>query len=546
MTTFKTLAASVGLLLCINLTWAQSIETQIDAIFNQTYPADSPGAAVLIAKDDRIVYRKSFGMANLELKVPMKPENVLRLASITKQFTSVAILLLMEQGKLSLQDPLSKYIADYPRGNDITIHHLLNHTSGITSFTNLPDFGSKKRNDMSPEEIIDSFKNLPLEFEPGQRYAYSNSGYVLLGYLIEKIAGMPYADFIQQFIFDPLGMKNSQYDQHDKLIPNRVNGYQPGDSGFQNPEYISMGTVYAAGALLSTVDDLFLWSKAIHHNTLISEKSKQLAFTNHSLKNGKHTNYGYGWAINELAGATSIEHTGGIDGFTTSGIYVPDSNLYAIVLTNLDDGIGPEMNNLKAVSLIMGKPIADKPSVTLTDKQLKRWVGAYQFEDTVRFITLADGALYSTREGGRPFRLLPVSENEFKFEDSFTTYEFTLKNGKKQAVYVNRINKSIGNQTDKKLPSERKAMVLSKEMLVKYVGVYELQPSFQITIDYQDDRLLAKATGQPSVGLFAETDNRFFIKEINAQIVFDFETDGTVKSLRFIQGSQQMEGRKIR
>ncbi|TXD71374.1 serine hydrolase [Aequorivita antarctica] len=543
---FRTLAVLASFLLCINLTSAQSIQSQIDTIFNKSYPANSPGAIVLIAKDDKVIYRKSFGMANLELNVPMKPENVLRLASITKQFTSVSILLLMEQGKLNIQDPLSKYIADYPRGNEITLHNLLVHTSGIKSFTNLVDFRSKARNDMTPEEIISSFKKLPLEFEPGERYEYSNSDYVLLGYIIEKISGMSYENFVQKYIFDKLGMKNSYYGNSDKIIPNRANGYQLNDSIYQNAEYISMTLPYAAGSLMSTVDDMLLWSKAIHHNALISERSKQLAFTNYTLKNGKHSNYGYGWEINELAGTTSIEHTGGINGFTASGVYVPDRNIYSIVLTNLDDGIGPETDNLKAVSIILGKPIVDKASVILSEKQLKQWIGAYQFEDAIRFITCEEGFLYSTREGGHPFKLIPVSENEFKFDNSFIIYKFTSKNGKKQAQFNDRIKKSIGTEIDKKPASEKEAITLAKEILIKYVGVYELQPSFHIEIERQNDRMYAKATGQPSVELFAEAENSFFIKEIDAQVVFNLGTDGTVKSLSFVQKGQQMEGKKIR
>lgn len=532
--------------LCINLTSAQSVELDIDSIFNKSYPANSPGAIVLIAKGDKVIYRKSFGMANLELNVPMKPENVLHLASITKQFTSVAILLLMEQSKLKIQDPLSKYIPDFPRGNEITLHHLLNHTSGIKSFTSLADFRNKIRNNMTPEEIINSFKGLPLDFEPGERYEYSNSEYVLLGYIIEKISGMSYEDFIQKFIFDQLGMKNSYYGSNNKIIPNRANGYQRNESGYQNAEYISMTIPYAAGSLMSTVDDMFVWSKAIHHNTLISEKSKQLAFTNYPLKNGTQSNYGYGWAINELAGTTSIEHTGGINGFTASGIYLPDRNIYSIVLTNLDDGIGPEADNLKAVSVILGKPMVNKASVALSEKKLKQWIGAYRFEDVIRFITYEDGFLYSTREGGRPFRLIPLSENEFKFENSFTIYKFTSKNGKKQALYTDRIKKSIGTETDKKPVSEKKSISVAEEILIKYVGVYELQPSFQIEVEMKNGRLNAKATGQPPVELFAETKNSFFIKEIKAKIIFNVGNDGAVQSLSFIQRGQQMEGKKIR
>jgi CubicO group peptidase (beta-lactamase class C family) len=522
------------------------IETEIDVIFNQAYPANSPGATVLIAKDNKVIYRKAFGMANLELKIPMKPENVLQLASITKQFTSVAILILMEQGKLKLKDSLSKYISDFPRGNEITVHHLLNHTSGIKSYTNLPDFRTKTRLDMAPEEIINSFKNLPLEFNPSEKYEYTNSGYVLLGYIIEKLSGMSYEDFMQKNIFDKLGMKNSYYGNSYKIIPNRADGYQFYEGNYENPEYMSTTIPYAAGSLMSTVDDMFLWNNAIQNNTLISEKSKQMAFTNHSLSNGKYNNYGYGWAINELAGITTREHTGGINGFSTSGIYVPDKNIYAIVLTNLDDGKGPESHNLKAVSVLLGKPIVDKASINLSEKQLKKWVGAYQFDNVIRFITFDNGKLYSMREGGRPIKLIPLSENEFRFEDPFTTYNFSSKKGKKQVVFTDRIIKNVGIESDKKPIAEKESIQLSPKILIKYVGVYELQPSFQVEIKIQNDHLFAMATGQPAVELFAETESSFFIKEIGAQIVFNLDPDGTVKNLTFSQGGNKMEGKKIR
>lgn len=517
-----------------------------DAIFQQAYTNNSPGAAILIAKGDKILYRKAFGMANLELNVEMKPETVFQLASITKQFTSVAILMLVEQGKLSLKDPLSKFITDFPRGNEITVHHLLNHTSGIKSYTNLPEFRTKTRIDMTPEEIIQFFKNQPLEFSPNEKYEYSNSGYLLLGYIIEQLSGMSYGEFIQKNIFDKLGMRHSYYADSYKIIPNRASGYQLYEGKYENAEYISTTIPYAAGSLMSTIDDMFLWSKAIRYNLLIAESSKRMAFTNHTLTNGKPTNYGYGWAINEMAGVPTVEHSGGINGFTTSGIYIPDSNIYSIVLTNIDDGNGPESSNIKIVSALLGKPIKEKAVIHISEKDMKKWVGAYQFEDVVRFITYDQGVLYSVREGGRPIQLEPLSDNEFRFANSLTTYQFSLENGQKQVLYTDRILKSIGIETDKKSLSERNAITLPQEILMKYVGVYELQPSFQIQVSVKNDRLFAEAAGQPSVELHAETSNSFFIKEIAAQIEFNLNADGNVTGLIFSQAGNKVEGKKIK
>lgn len=542
----KSLFAALFLLLIFQTTTAQSIEQQIDALFAEAYPIDGPGVTVLIAKDDQVIYRKAFGLANVELNFPMKPENVMELASITKQFTGVAILMLKEQGKLSLQDPLSKYIADYPRGNEITIHHLLNHTSGIKSYTNVPEFMDIARVDMTPMEIIEKFKDLPMDFEPGERYAYNNSAYILLGYIIEKASGVSYEDFIQNNIFYKLGMKNSYYGSKSRIIPNRASGYQNSQNGLQNAEYLSMTIPYAAGSLMSNVDDMLLWHKAIHHNTLISEKSKKLAFTNYTLNNGQNINYGYGWGIDVLADFKTIEHTGGIFGYATSGIYIPEKNIYAIALSNFDDGSGPEVLNLKAVATLLGKPIIDKPAVALSQKQLQKWTGAYRFENVVRFITYNDGALYSTRQGGQPFKLIPLSENEFQFDGSFTMYKFSIKNGKKEAHFSNRINKEIGVETDIQPESEKEAISVSNEILKTYEGTYQLHPSFHIEITTQNDRIFAQATGQQQFEIFAESENTFFFKVVEAKVVFNKTSDGNIKSLTLFQGGQELEGLKIK
>ncbi|MFN6373721.1 MAG: DUF3471 domain-containing protein, partial [Chitinophagia bacterium] len=343
-----------------------------------------------------------------------------------------------------------------------------------------------------------------------------------------------------------LGMKNSAYADTYKIIPNRANGYQLYEGNYENAEYMSTTVPYAAGSLLSTIDDMFRWNRALHNNLLITAQTKQLAFTNFRLLNGTYTNYGYGWYINEIEGISTIEHPGGMNGFTTAGIYVPQKDMYAIVLSNRDDGVGAEMVTVKAVAALLGKAITDDVAVSMKENDLKKWEGAYQFEDVARFMTLEKGVLYSTREGGRPKALLPLSANVFRFENSLATYTFSFKNGKRQVRYEERISKSIGVETDKKPFTEKEAIVLAPKILSRYTGVYELQPGFQIEITLQNDRLLAKAAGQPEVKLLAETDNRFFIKEIGARIAFNQSPEGAVNSLTFFQGGDKIEGKKIK
>lgn len=523
--------------------WSPATAAQLDQLFAAAYPSSSPGAAVLLAKGNKVLYRKAFGMANLELGVPLQPDHVFQLASLTKQFTSVAVLMLVEQGKLRLTDPLSTFLPDYPNGNQITIHHLLNHTSGIVSYTNLPEFRSKSRMDLTPEEIIAAFKDLPLEFAPGEQHAYSNSGYVLLGFIVEQVAGMPYAAFIQQHLFTPLGMTHSFYADPYALVPNRATGYQLYEGQYENAEYMSPTIPYAAGSLLSTVDDLLLWNTALRTNALISAATKQLVFTNHTLNNGKHTNYGYGWYVNEIANLPTLEHTGGINGYTASGIYVPDSNLYAVVLTNLDNGVGPELLNIQAVAALLGKPYAPPLATQLPEKELKKWVGAYQFDGVVRFITFQDGALYSQRENGRPLKLEPLGANQFRFENRTATYTFSAKKGKKQVLYQDRIEKSQGVETDVPMAEARTFVQLPPTALHKYVGTYDLQPAFDLEVSLQDNHLVATAMGQPPLDLHAESETRFFIQELSAPVEFVLSPDGTVESIRLTLGGQAMTGR---
>lgn len=533
--------------LCAFAVSAQLPEKQIDDLLLAQYKPDGPGATALIAKDGKVIYRKAFGKANLELNVAMKPENVFELGSITKQFTAVAILMLMQQGKLSLEDDLTKYLPDYPmHGKKISIHQLLNHTSGIKSYTNMPEFIKMARTDMSPTELINVFKNEPMDFEPGAQWRYNNSGYILLGYIIEKASGQTYADFIEQHIFKKLGMKHSYYGSQSNIIPNRASGYQPKEKGFANADYLSLTLPYAAGSLMSTIDDMLLWSQAIHNNTLITKENKQKAFTNYTDNKGKPVYYGYGWQTDEINGTPTIEHGGGIFGYSTMGVYEPAQNVYVIVLTNTS-GSSPGDVAIKMAALAIGKPYAEKATVKLTPAQLQKWVGTYEFDDAVlRFVTLENGQLYSQREGSSKLKLIPTSASAFTFEGATTQYEFGEENGKKMVLMKQRIQQFKGVESDKKPAAEKAPITLDAATLPQYIGSYELQPGFVIEVTAVENQLFAQATGQPKFELFAEKADTFFLKVVKASIDFNKDADGKVTSLTLHQGGQDMKGKKIK
>ena len=332
------------------------LSAEIDKLLAAQFKADGTGAAALVARKGQIIYKKAFGMANLELNVPMQADNVFRIGSITKQFTAVAILQLMEQGKLNLQDEITKFIPDYPtHGHKITIEHLLTHTSGIKSYTNMESFSSIERKDMKPEELISFFKNQPMDFAPGTKWQYNNSGFFLLGYIIEKLSGKTYPQYVEEVFFKPLGMSNSFYGNDSKIIKNRAGAYQKGENGVENADMLSMTLPFAAGSLQSTVEDLYKWNRAVHAYKFLKKETLDQAFTPYKLADGTATNYGYGWFLGKVQGSTSIEHGGGINGFLTMEKYLPEEDVFVAVFSNCTCN-PPSDVATKIAALAIGKP----------------------------------------------------------------------------------------------------------------------------------------------------------------------------------------------
>ncbi|MEE9361848.1 MAG: serine hydrolase domain-containing protein [Cellulophaga sp.] len=313
---------------------AQEFDIKIDSLLEAKYLSTNPGAVFLISKNGNVIYKKALGLANLELNVPMKYETVFEIGSMTKQFTAVSILMLLEKGKLNLNDEITKYIPDYPtHGKTITIHHLLIHTSGIKNYTRLKALNDISKKDLTPLELIDFFKNEPMDFAPGEQFKYNNSGYIILGYIIEKVSGQNYASFVEENIFKRIGMTSSFYASHKNVIKNRASGYNSKD-GYFNTRFISFTLTYAAGSLMSNVEDMAKWQEALNNNKLVSKNILDKAFTNYKLNNGELINYGYGWHIKKLNGAPSREHGGSIFGFKSMGVFMPNEDVYVIGLTN--------------------------------------------------------------------------------------------------------------------------------------------------------------------------------------------------------------------
>jgi len=404
---------------------------------------------VLTVKDGKTLVSQGYGSADLEWNIPNTPTTKFRLGSITKQFTAASILLLVERGKLNIEDPISKYLPDAPEAwKKITIYNLLTHTSGIPNFTSFPDYRSTEWKDTNPAEIVARFRDKPLDFEPGSKFSYSNSGYILLGYLIEKISGQNYADFLQRNIFTPLGMADTGIDSNKAILLQRAQGYEPASHGsIVHTGYISMTLPFSAGSLYSTTGDLLKWEQALFAGKVLTPTSLTRMTT--PFRN----NYAMGLFVTERGGHKLITHGGGIEGFNTSMAYYPDDKLVVIVLGNLS--------------------------------------------------------------GGAPDRI---------------------------ASALGKV--ALGQQVT--LISERKEIAVSRSILSDYVGTYHIADfGADLVVALKGDRLTAKLGRQPVVDIFAESENTFFLKVVDAQMEFIRDpTTQAVNRLVLYQNDTQHEGSK--
>jgi CubicO group peptidase (beta-lactamase class C family)/Tfp pilus assembly protein PilF len=390
--------------------WAQDVARMEQVI--QAYTANQRFmGAVLVAKGTEVVLNKGYGSANLEWDVPNSPTTKFRLGSITKQFTAASILLLQERGKLNVQDPVKKYMADAPAAWDkITIYNVLTHTSGIPSFTSFPEYAKWEPFATTAAEEVAWFRDKPLDFAPGEKWSYSNSGYVLLGYLIEKITGASYEKFVRENIFTPLGMKDSGYDSNSTVIVHRAAGYTAGKNGLENAGFVNMTIPFSAGALYSTTEDLLRWEQGLFGGKLLSAASLKTMTTPFL------NDYACGLGVQTKNGRTVIEHGGGIEGFNTQLTYYPDDKLTVVVLGNVS-GAAPGEIAAKLAAVAHGEAVklpTERKEVTVDPKVLARYVGTYELMDGADMLITLDGDQLSEKLGEQPtFPIFPESETMF-------------------------------------------------------------------------------------------------------------------------------------
>lgn len=334
----------------------QDEAARIDAIVQEHMRAPGAvGITVAVARGEEFVYRKAYGFADLEFAVNADEETLFRIGSVTKQFTAASILKLAERGKLSIDDPLTKFLPDYPtHGREITLRHLLTHTSGITNYTDLgPEWERLKSLELSDDELVAMWKDKPLDFEPGSRWSYSNSGYYLLGMVVARVSGKPWAEFLRETFLDPLKLTRTRYDSNAELLPNRAQGYAFDKDVFTNDDPIGMSQPGAAGALISTAGDLVRWQQALVAGRAVKPESYEEMTMPFFLSDGHETRYGMGLQLDLRDGQRRVWHGGGINGFNSVLLYYPDAKLHVAVISN------SERLRADALGLALSKALLD-------------------------------------------------------------------------------------------------------------------------------------------------------------------------------------------
>ena len=573
----RALIACALIVICAHgVAFSQSSTTdkarKIDEVLSLANKYHLFNGSVLVAENGKVIHKKGYGLANMEWNIPNSTDTRFRLGSITKQFTAALILQLVDEGKVKLDGKLSDYLPAYRKdiGDKVTIHQLLNHTSGIPSYTGLPGFlANVSRNPYTVEDFVKLYASNDLEFEPGSKYSYNNSGYFLLGAIIEKVTGQSYDKVLKARILDPLGMKNTGYDLHAPIIAKRATGYQRAADGYRHAPYLDMSIPYAAGSMYSTVEDLYLWDQALYTDRVVSAQSKALMYK------PALADYAYGWVVNKAEfgngtpAAERIMHGGGINGFNTLIIRYPQPKHLIVLLDNTSQGGSLDRLQDTITRILFNQPytmpkqsIVDLLQQTFMEKGLDAGLAHY------RDLKAKQSEVYDFSEpelNRLGYRLLQAGKqneaieifklNVAEYPKAFNTYdslgEAYMVSGNKELAILNykkslELNPQNTNATSMLKRIETKPVTVDSMTYDAYVGEYEVSPVFKVAVFREGDKLMTQATNQPAFELFPEGANKFFLRVVDAKVTFTRDAQGVVTGLVIHQGGRDIPGKKIK
>lgn len=567
---FRLLICAIALLLSQQAAFAQDHAAKIQEVLALAHKYRQFNGSALVATNGKVIYKGGFGMANMEWNIPNTPDTRFRLGSITKQFTAMVTLQLVEQGKLKLDGKVSDYLPDYRKdiGSKVTIHHLLTHTSGIPSYTSQPGFFENvSRNPYKVDEFVKKYASGDLDFEPGSKYTYNNSGYFLLGAIVERITGKPYEQVLKENIFDPLGMKNTGYDHHDTIIPKRATGYRKTPNSYANAPYLDMSIPYAAGSLYSTVEDLYLWDQALYADKLISAQSKELMYKPFL------QDYAYGWVVRNAAfklneqNVQVIEHGGGINGFTTLIQRFPKEKNLIVLLDNTGTGYLGRLT--ESIAKILYNQPYDPPKIsivslladTISAKGIEAGVAQYRELKAKQAATydFAESELnqlgYQLLRSGKAKESIEIFKlNVEAYPQAFNTYdslaeayeavkerELAIQNYKKAL----ELNPQHTGAADALKRMEKGPVTVDAKVFDTYVGEYQIREGFVMRVFREGEKFMTQATGQPAFEIFAESETTFAPRAFPAKVTFVKDASGKVTGISIDQNGRVTHAQRV-
>ncbi len=573
----KLLILTYLLILIPTILSAQQKAEKIDDLLSRYFNYGLFNGTALVSENGNIIFEKGYGLANIEWNIPNKPDVKFRIGSITKQFTAALIMQLVEEGKIKPEGKITDYLKDYRKdtGNKVTIRELLNHTSGIKSYTNLPHMWTdSSRNHYTKKYFIKHFLSEDLEFEPGTNFAYNNTGYYLLAAIIEEVTGKSFGENLKERILIPAGMKNTGVEDEQEIpIPKKASGYLKIANQYRLDPYIYMPNAMGAGNMYSTVKDLYKWDQALYTDKILSEKSKKLMFTP-----GKG-NYGFGWFITKVPldnngdSTLAIWHTGGINGFNTIIVRLVNDKSLIVLLNNTGQTklfsmalqIAKILHNQKFE--YPKKPISKELAEIIDDEGIDAAVKTYwqlkkENPDLFDFSeTELNNLGYELLRENRIDDAIKIFQvNVQAFPEAFNTYdsmgEAYMKKGKKKLAIINykksielnprntnayKMLKKLGVEI--KPPKEYK---IDEKTAASYKGKYKLMPNFFMVISADGNKVFEQATGQPKFEIYPESKDKFYMKVVNAKIKFERDADGNVTGLILYQAGRIIPGKKVK
>jgi CubicO group peptidase (beta-lactamase class C family) len=517
-----------------------------EQLLARNYGATGPGAAVLVTRGDEVLFRGARGLADLKSGRALSADDSFRIGSVSKQFAAAALLKLVEAGKVSLADPLAKYLPEFPNGGHITVLELLNHTSGVKSYTSMPAFmEGPVDQDLSTTQLVAIFKDAKPDFAPGAGWAYDNSGYVLVGAVIEAASGMPWHEYERSALFEPLGLAHTGYGGDARFVARQVSGYTQADGKFVPAKVLSMSVPHAAGALVSTVDDLVKWNRALHEGRVLKTASYVQMIT--PVGKAIEAKYGFGIEHDALRGQDLLAHSGGIFGFASMLDYVQGPDVSVAVLQNMDGNDGhdaPEIIARKLAAAALGAPYPAPVAIAVDAAALKQVEGVYPVDATsARVVRLVDGGLTAQRTGGPRQKLLPIGKDDYLYADGLN--RFTVERDAAGAVTGMRFFAegegpgAVFARATATLPADRQEVPLRQAEIDRVLGSYQ-SAGMKLKVFLDGRRLMTQLVGQPAFEIFAQSPSLFFLTVVDATLEFA-GGKGPAPTVTLHQGGQNLE-----